>query len=278
MPQVPPLQSFAPASYVRPATMAVEDVGRRAVRGIEDLGDTLLLGAKVPLLALRPPLRARLWLAQLEAVGVGSLFIVLVTGFFVGAVLSLPGLRAFGLFNAESLVGATVELTLARELAPVFTAIMLTARAGSAIATELGTMRVTEQIDALESMAVDSRHYLVVPRVVAGALMTPVLTLLFNAVAMVGAYLVAVASGGISGADFQARIPMMTDVSDVMHGLWKSAAFGYVVCLVAAHRGFNAEGGAAGVGVATTRAVVDSCIAILAMDYCFSAAAQALGG
>lgn len=258
-------------------SLAVADVGERTVRAVEDLGETVALGLKIPFLALRRPWRPRIFLEQLEAVGVGSLFIVTITGFFVGAVLSLQGIAAFGLFNAESLVGATVELTLARELAPVFAGLMLTARTGSAIATELGTMRVTEQIDALETMAVDSRKYLIVPRVLAGFTMMPVLTVIFNAVAMVGAYLVAVFSAGISGAEFQNRIPMLTDSSDIINGMMKGAVFGYVVCLIAAHRGYNAAGGAAGVGVATTRAVVGGSISILALDYCLTALSQALG-
>lgn len=136
------------------------------------------------------PYRPWLFLQQAEAVGVGSLFIVCLTALFVGAVLSLQGLHAFGLFNAEALVGLRWR-TLARELAPVFTGLMLTARTGGATATELGTMRVTEQIDALETMAVASRQHLIVPRTLAGLLMAPVLTMIFNVVAMFGAYLVA---------------------------------------------------------------------------------------
>lgn len=261
-----------------PATLsdAVEGVGHRAVREIEELGSTFLLALQVPLLLLRPPYRPLIWLQQIEAVGVGSLFIVTLTGFFVGAVLSLQGLHAFGLFSAESMVGASVELALARELAPVFTALMLTARTGSSMATELGTMRVTEQIDALDAMAVDSRQYLIAPRVLAGVLVMPPLTLIFNAVAMFGAYLVAVVSGGISGAEFQARIPMLTTMDDVFHGLYKSMIFGYAICVIAAHRGYHARGGAAGVGTATTRAVVGGSIVILALDYCLTALDQAL--
>jgi phospholipid/cholesterol/gamma-HCH transport system permease protein len=249
---------------------AIEDLGRRTLGFIEDLGATAMLGARVPLLLLRPPWRSSIWFQQLEAVGVGSLFIVTLTGLFVGAVLALQSLRAFGLFNAESLVGATVELGLARTLAPVFTGLMLTARTGSAIATELGTMRVTEQIDALETMAVDSRAYLIAPRVLAGFVMTPLLTLIFNAMGLLGAYLVTVVSAGLSGADFQARISTFTDMRDIAHGLEKSAVFGYVICLVACQRGFCAEGGAAGVGVATTRAVVGGSVSVLALDYCLT--------
>lgn len=256
----------------------LESLGRRAVRGVESLGTTMLLCCQVPLLVARPPHRPWLLLQQAEAVGVGSLFIVSLTGFFVGAVLSLQGLHAFGLFNAEALVGATVQLSLARELAPVFTGLMLTARTGSAIATELGTMRVTEQIDALETMAVDSRQYLIVPRALAGLLMAPVLTMIFNVVAMFGAYLVAVGPGSISGAEFLARIPLLTGVEDVVHGLLKSVVFGYVVCIIAAQRGYFAAGGAAGVGQATTQAVVGGSIAVLALDYCLTATTQAIGG
>ena len=265
---------MATASDSGPFSLAVEDVGRRTVRTVEDIGATFLLALKIPWMAVRRPWRVGLFVQQLENVGVGSLFIVTLTGFFVGAVLSLQGIHAFGLFSAETLVGATVELSLARELAPVFAAIMLAARTGSAIATELGTMRVTEQIDALETMAVDSRQYLIVPRALAGMVMLPLLTLIFNAVGLFGAYLVAVASAGMSGADFQARIPMFTEPEDIVMGLVKAAVFGYVVCLVAAQRGYHAEGGAAGVGVATTRAVVGGCISILAIDYCLTALAQ----
>lgn len=262
-----------------PPTVAgiVEDLGKRTIAAIDDLGNTFLLGLRIPLLALRRPWRPRLLLAQLESVGAGSLFIIVLTGFFVGAVLALQGVHAFRLFNAESLVGATVQLSLARELAPVFTALMLAARTGSAMATELGTMRVTEQIDALETMAVDTRQFLLVPRILAGLVMTPVLTLIFNAVAMGGAYLVAVGGSGLSGADFFGRVPLFTELDDVLHGLVKSAVFGYVVCLVCTHRGYNAQGGASGVGVATTRAVVGGSISVLALDYCLTAAAQVLG-
>jgi phospholipid/cholesterol/gamma-HCH transport system permease protein len=257
---------------------AVEGVGRRVIAFVEEVGRIATASVELPLSLCRRPFRGRLVLEQLEAVGVGSLFIVTLTGFFVGAVLALQGLRAFGLFKAEALIGASVELSLARELAPVFAALMLTARTGSAMATELGTMRVTEQIDALETMAVNARQYLLAPRVVAGAVMLPLLTLLFNATALFGAWLVAVPGAGLSGAEFQGRIPTFTDVGDVLHGLVKAAVFGYVICLIAVERGYRAEGGAAGVGVATTRAVVGGSISILAIDYAMTALWQALGG
>jgi phospholipid/cholesterol/gamma-HCH transport system permease protein len=267
---------MATEAQTAPLSHAVEAVGRQSIKSIEDIGATFQLALQVPVLAFRRPFRLRLFLQQLEVVGNGSLFIVMVTGFFVGAVLALQGLYAFSLFNAQSMVGATVELSLARELAPVFAGLMLTARTGSAIATELGTMRVTEQIDALETMAVDSRQYLIVPRVFAGFIMLPALALIFNVVAMFGAYLVAMASG-LSGAEFQGQIARLSDMSDILNGLGKAAVFGYVVIVIACQRGYAAEGGAAGVGVATTRAVVGGSITILALDYCLTALTQALG-
>ena len=258
------------------AERIVTSMGARVIAAIEDLGRIFELALMVPVMALRRPWRPWLLLLQLETVGVGSLFIITVTGFFVGAVLALQGIYALRLFNAESLVGASVELALAREMAPVFGALMLTARTGSAMATELGTMRVTEQIDALESMAVDSRQYLLAPRVLAGALMLPLLTLVFNAVALFGAYLVAVSSAGLSAAEFQSRIPTLTEMEDIGQGIVKAGVFGYVVCLISVHRGYNASGGAAGVGVATTRAVVGGCISILALDYALTVVLRAL--
>jgi phospholipid/cholesterol/gamma-HCH transport system permease protein len=267
---------MAPEDQSGNVTLAVEHVGRQSVRSIEDIGSTVQLALSVPFLMFRRPFRPNLYLQQLETVGVGSLFIVTVTGFFVGAVLSLQGLYAFGLFDAQSMVGATVELSLARELAPVFAGLMLTARTGSAIATELGTMRVTEQIDALETMAVDSKQYLIAPRVLAGFIMLPILTAIFNVVAMFGAYLVAM-TAGLSGAEFQGQIRRLTDMSDILNGLGKAAVFGYIICLIACHRGYYAEGSASGVGAATTRAVVGGSISILAVDYCLTAISQAMG-
>ena len=145
---------------------------------------------------VRLPYRFRQLINAMEFVGVGSLFIVLLTGIFTGAVFALQGAGAFRMFNAESLVGSTVGLSLARELSPVLTGLMVTGRAGSGIATELGTMRVTEQIDALYTMAVNPVQYLVVPRFIAGLLMVPVLSGLFTLVGMVGCYFVGLSSSG----------------------------------------------------------------------------------
>jgi phospholipid/cholesterol/gamma-HCH transport system permease protein len=153
----------------------------------------------------------------------------------------------------------------------VFTCIVLVARVGSAVATELGTMRVTEQIDALETMAVDPINYLVVPRIVAALFAAPILAMLFNAIAMTGAYGVAVLLKDLSPGTFLNRIQYLVEVKDITDGLGKSAVIGFVVTLIACYRGYRASGGARGVGIATTQAVVGGLVAIFAIDYVYTA-------
>jgi len=240
-------------------------------RPLEVLGELVLFTGQSVTAAFRPPYRIGLLMVQLEFMGWGSMFVVGLTGLFTGMVLALQTVYAFGLFNAQSLVGATVELSLARELAPVFTCIVLVARVGSAVATELGTMRVTEQIDALETMAVDPINYLVVPRIIAALVAAPILAMLFNVIAMTGAYGVAVFLKDLSPGTFLNRIQYLVEVKDITDGLGKSAVIGFVVTLIAAFRGYRAEGGARGVGIATTQAVVGGLVAIFAIDYVYTA-------
>src|SRR3954463_1743404 len=238
---------------------------------IEVLGDLSVFFGQAVVSIFRPPYRIGLLFNQLEFMAYGSLFVVGLTGLFTGMVLALQFVYAFGLFNAQSLVGATVELGLARELAPIFTCIVIVARVGSAVSTELGTMRVTEQIDALETMAVDPINYLVVPRIVAALISAPVLCMLFNAIAMTGAYGVAVFLKDLSPGTFLNRIQYLVEVKDITDGLGKAAVIGFVVTLIAAYRGYKAEGGARGVGIATTQAVVGGLVAIFAIDYIYTA-------
>lgn len=216
---------------------------------------------------VRPPYRGRLFVASMEFIGIGSIFIISLTAFFVGAVLALQLVDGFRDFGAESQSGAVIGLALAREVGPVFAALMVTSRAGSAMTTELGSMRVTNQIDALVTMAVNPVQYLVVPRVFAGFVMLPVLTMLFNVVGVFGAFLVAVSLLGLDPGVFMDRLKWLVDWEDVSQGLIKSMVFGVAVALIACRQGFYAEGGAAGVGRATNRAVVQSAIAILMLDY-----------
>ena len=242
-------------------------VGQRIIKGVEEVGQITILGYRALLWAVRPPYRVGLFLQILDFVGVGSLLIISLAGIFTGAVFAVQTARVFGLFNAESLVGSTVAIALTREMAPVFSGLMVAARVGSAIATEIGTMRVTEQIDALEAMAVNPIQYLVSPRIVAAVLMLPVLTMLFNTVGILGAYFVAVKLLGVDPGLFVRTIELHLELADVTSGLMKGAVFGFGVSLVGCYKGYTAAGGASGVGRATTQAVVYGSILTLVSDY-----------
>ena len=244
-----------------------EALGAGVIGLFKEIGETALLGFGVLGWALRPPFRPVLLLQQAEFIGVGSLFIVLLTGLFTGLVFALQSSFAFATFNAESLVGATVVISLTRELSPVLSGLMVTGRAGSAIATELGTMKVSEQIDALSTMAVNPIQYLAVPRVFAMTAVMPLLTMLFNMVGFLGAYIVSVFQAGIDRGTFMGRIHQYVQLSDVLGGLVKSAVFGFVIALIACQKGMNAEGGSRGVGLAATRTVVSGSVSILVLDY-----------
>jgi phospholipid/cholesterol/gamma-HCH transport system permease protein len=239
----------------------------RLKAALEDFGQMIFFAFEVLAWAVRPPFRLELVLIQMAFIGAGSVFIVGVTGTFSGMVLALQGNYAMKQFAAEGYVGGSVALALARELAPVLTALMVTGRAGSAIATELGTMRVTEQIDAMDSMAVNPIQYLVVPRVIASLLMFPALTMLFNALGYMGAYVMGIYVAGIPVGPFIEHTRGFLVPEDILHGLYKAVLFGLVVSIITTWRGFAATGGARGVGEGTTRAVVASSIGILIVDY-----------
>jgi phospholipid/cholesterol/gamma-HCH transport system permease protein len=234
---------------------------------VEQLGEHLLLLFNVVRWALRPPYRMGVLLDAMVFIGVESLPIVLLISLFVGAVFALQLSSALRTFQAEAFVGATVGLALSRELAPVFTSIVVAARAGAGMATELGSMRITEQIDALATMAVNPLQYLIVPRVVAGTLMVPLLAMVFNCVGMVGAYVVAVGIQNVDRGVFIENARWLLDPNDLSQGLIKAFVFGCALTLIACNQGYNASGGAKGVGVATTRAVVGSFVTILILDY-----------
>lgn len=220
---------------------------------------------------VRPPYRVRQFLAAMEFIGVGSIFIVGLTGLFTGAVLALQLVDGFRRFSAETQTGAVVGLGLSREIGPVFAALMVSSRAGSAMTTEIGSMRVTSQIDAMLTMAVNPVQYLVAPRVFAGLTMVPLLTMLFDILGMVGAHLVGVEMLGLDPGIFHERMRWLVQWSDVRQGLVKAAVFGTTVSLIACRQGFYASGGATGVGLATNRCVVHCAIAILALDYLITA-------
>ena len=244
-----------------------EAIGAKILGFIEHAGGMVMLAVNALAWLFRRPLRLGLWFHQMNFVGVGSFFIVMLTGTFTGMVFALQTVSGFARFNAESLVGGAVALALTREMAPVLASMMVTARAGSAMAAELGTMKVTEQIDALVTMAVNPVQYLVVPRVIATTLMLPLLTILFDFVGMLGAYGVAVYLMGVDEGTFVQNIEKYVQVSDIMTGLVKAGVFGFILSIISCYKGIHTSGGARGVGQATTMAVVMSSVSIFVADY-----------
>jgi phospholipid/cholesterol/gamma-HCH transport system permease protein len=215
----------------------------------------------------RPPYRIIEIFKAMDFVGVQSVFIVSLTGIFSGMVLALQTTHTLRQFSAEGVVGSVVAISLTRELSPVFSALMVTARAGSAMGAELGNMRVTEQIDALTTMSVSPVQYLVVPRMVASVLMLPLLCVLYSCVGMFGAWMIAVELLGVDPGIFIANIEKYLTLNDFTMGLIKSAVFGFLISTISCHQGFFASGGARGVGIATTRAVVQSAVALFIANY-----------
>ncbi len=244
------------------------DAAAAPIRGILNYAGerTLLLSAAVAGL-FRKPFRLRLFLEQMDFVGVGSLPIICLVGLFSGAVSAQQAIAALRIFNQERFVGATVGISLAQELAPVFTALMITARAGSGMATELGSMRITEQIDALTTFAVDPIQYLVTPRIVATVLMMPVMTMVFNILGLLGAYGYAIYFEHIDLGQFIEQFTYWTDPKDYIIGATKAAVFGVTLSVAACYQGFHVRGGAKEVGLATTGAVVAGSVSVLVSDY-----------
>lgn len=234
---------------------------------LDAAGRLLILTGQTLVWMIRPPYRIAQLLAAMEFIGVQSIFIVSLTGVFSGMVLALQMTYSLRQYGAEGVVGAVVAVSLAREIAPVFTALMVTARGGSAMAAELGNMRVTEQIDALTTMAVSPVQYLLSPRLLAAFIMVPLLCILYSCVGMAGAWLVAVEMLNVDPGTFLANVEKGLVPSDFYMGLIKSGTFGFLVCAISCNQGFHAAGGAKGVGEATTRAVVQSAVAILIANY-----------
>ncbi|MEE9615030.1 MAG: ABC transporter permease [Thermodesulfobacteriota bacterium] len=245
----------------------LERLGKAALKMISETGSMCMMFGRSMALIFTPPFNFRNIFKQMEFVGVKSLFVVILTGGFTGMVLALQSYNALKRFGAESLVGPTVALSMARELGPVLTGLMVSGRAGSAMATELGTMRVTEQIDALFTMAVNPLKYLVAPRLIAGILMLPLLAVVTDFVGVIGGYLIGVKFLGINPGVYIGRTVDFIEVNDIFYGLTKALVFGLIISLVACFRGFYTSGGAEGVGQAATSAVVTSCVLILVSDY-----------
>jgi phospholipid/cholesterol/gamma-HCH transport system permease protein len=246
---------------------AAEAIGMRAYGMVQDLGSTFTLFLQVVSWAVRPPFEFRSIIKQMEEVGVRSMPVVLVTATFTGMVLALQSYSGFQRFGATSFVGSVVALSITRELGPVFAGLMVSGRVGASMAAELGTMKVTEQIDALVTLATNPVKYLVVPRVVAATLVLPVLVVFADLVGILGGYFVAVYLMGANPYVYIAKTYQYLQFKDIYTGLIKAAVFGTLIALISCHHGFIAEGGAEGVGRATTRAVVTSSMMVLVSDY-----------
>jgi phospholipid/cholesterol/gamma-HCH transport system permease protein len=204
---------------------------------------------------------------QFESIGLGSLTVVLLTGTFTGMVLALQSGITLDQFGARSMVGRLVSASMVKELGPVLTALMVTGRVGSGIAAELGSMMVTDQISALRALGTDPVRKLVVPRVLAGIVMVPVLTVVADAVGMVGAWLITTTQLKVAGSVFWNSVVLGLYIQDVWMGLIKPFFLGFVLVTIACHVGLRTRGGTQGVGRATTNAVVAGSVAVLIMDF-----------
>ena len=242
-------------------------IGRTFLHFLTVSGKLTLFGGRALDACVRPPFYPRLIVRQMMSIGYYSLPVVGLTALFTGMVLALQIFLGSSRFNAESAVASIVVIGITRELGPVIAALMVAGRVGAAIAAEIGTMRVTEQIDALTTLATDPFRYLVAPRLIAGALTLPVLVLIADIVGVFGAYTVGVVKLGFTPTVYIQNTLDFLQVMDVVSGLAKAAVFGFIITLMGCYHGYNSRGGAQGVGKATTNAVVSASILLLSADY-----------
>lgn len=239
----------------------------RVLDSIAEVGRITLLVIDTFRHSLRGLRAYRLVVDQMHMIGVQSLMLVVIVSLFTGAVSAVQAAYQFSTVVPLKYIGSVIMRSVIIELGPVLTALIVGGRVGAAIAAELGTMRVTEQVDALESMAINPVRYLVVPRVVGAIVMLPLLTILANTIAVFGGYVVAVTSVGVSTHTYVMGLKQFFYMKDLMSGLIKAVFFGGIIGWMGCYYGFRTEGGAEGVGVATTRAVVSSCVLVLVSDY-----------
>ena len=246
---------------------AIERLGALIIDGVLNLGNFVVFLIASLLYILVPPYKLRLTIRQLRTIGAESFFLVGLIGLFTGMVLGLQGYNTLHRFGSEGALGTVVALVLVRELGPVLAALMVTARAGSAMAAELGSMQATEQIDALSVMAINPVQYLVSPRVMAGVISLPLLTAMFDVIGIWGGWAVGVGLMGAPNGPFFNGIAQNMSGHDIFTGVYKALVFGVVVMWVCCYKGYHAQRMATGVSRATTEAVVLSSVMILAWDY-----------
>jgi phospholipid/cholesterol/gamma-HCH transport system permease protein len=246
-------------------------IGLLVLKFLDESGRIIILFYKTLIWTFRPPFDIQNIFKQIEEVGVKSIPVVLITGAFTGMVLALQSYTGFKRFNAEAFVGTVVALSMTRELGPVLSGLMVSGRIGSAMAAELGTMQVTEQIDALYTLATNPIKYLIVPRFLAALIVMPVLTIFADVVGILGGYVISVKLLGSNSTVYLRRTFDYLDLEDIYIGLFKACVFGIIIATIGCYQGFNTQGGAEGVGKSTTRAVVMSSLLILIANYFITA-------
>ncbi|MBX3021710.1 MAG: ABC transporter permease [Bdellovibrionales bacterium] len=232
-----------------------------------DAGRGCIFFAESVRLAFKPPYRFEEIVRHMEFIGNKSVLIIAMTSVFTGLALSFQIYLGFNLVNATNLVGPTVGMGITRELGPVLTGLLVAARAGGAMAARLGTMRVSEQIDALEVMGVDPKQYLVAPRIIAAVVVVPLLCAIFDFIAMMGSHFLCINVLKLDQAVFWDKISLWLNPGDIYQGLIKAAVFGVTFAAVCTNRGFMASGGAKGVGEATNQGVVNSMVLIIILNF-----------
>jgi phospholipid/cholesterol/gamma-HCH transport system permease protein len=256
----------------------VEYLGRQFMVIAESIGDVAMMWRKAFSLIFRGKGDAHLTIAQMHAIGVESFPVVGLTSLFTGMVLAFQsGFSFIKVFNEPVYVGSVVGLSLVKELGPVLTSMVIAGRVGAAITAELGTMNVTEQIDALYTLGTSPIRYLAVPRFIAMMIMAPILSALADIIGIIGGYLVATLQLHIPSGTYWDEVTTLVELGDVSHGIIKSFFFGLIIVTTACYKGFNCTGGAEGVGRATTSSVVISMVLVLVGDYFLSAALVSLG-
>jgi phospholipid/cholesterol/gamma-HCH transport system permease protein len=242
-------------------------IGRLFLSFLAAIGDLTLFAGRAIALGVSGPFYPRAILRQMVDLGYYSLPVVGLTAIFTGMVLALQSYTGFSRFEAESAVATIVVLSMTRELGPVLAGLMVAGRVGASMAAEIGTMRVTEQIDALTTLSTDPFKYLVWPRLIAGLLMLPLLVIIADVIGVFGGYIVGIYKLGFGPYEYINSTFEFLETQDVVSGLVKAAVFGFLVALMGCYQGYNSKGGAQGVGAATTKAVVSASILILTANY-----------
>jgi phospholipid/cholesterol/gamma-HCH transport system permease protein len=249
----------------------LRSIGGVVINFLASLGQFGLFVSRILASVFRGPFYGRQLLDQFLHIGYFSLPVVGLTAIFSGMVLALQSYTGFSRFSAEGAVATVVVLSMTRELGPVLAGLMVAGRVGASMAAEIGTMRVTEQIDALETLSTNPLSYLVVPRVLAGLLMLPILVFVADIIGVMGGYIVAVHQLGFNSSNYLHQTVKYLELQDVSSGLIKAAVFGLIIALMGCYQGYTSSQGAAGVGRATTNAVVASSVLILLMNYALTA-------